>query len=149
LRSLGMSRREVQALFLGEAAALGVVGILLGLAGGYFLARALVGTVADTISSLYVLVSVREIVVPMSCWASALVLGLVSVVAAAWLPARAAAMMDPIATLHHGTRIERGIELSSGWILGGGFALLFCVGLSFFALQTGPAWLGFGAAFLV
>ncbi len=149
LRSLGMSGREVQALFLGEAVVLGAVGIVLGIAGGYLLARALVGTVADTISSLYVLVNVREIVVPISVSAKALLLGFASVMAASWLPARAAAAMDPIETLHHGTRLERAVVLSPGWIWGGAIALVLSVALSFFALQTGPAWLGFGAAFLV
>jgi putative ABC transport system permease protein len=149
LRSLGMSKREVQALFVGEALVLGAVGILVGIASGYFLARALVGTVAETISSLYVLVSVREIVVPFWTWASALLLGFFSVIAAAWLPARAAAAMDPIEALHHGTRLERAVKLSPAWILGGGIELALSIALSFFALQTGPAWLGFGAAFLV
>ena len=120
LRSLGMSGREVQALFLGEAVVLGAVGFVLGIAGGYLLARALVGTVADTISSLYVLVSVREIVVPISISAKALLLGFASVIAASWLPARAAAAMDPIETLHHGTRLERAVVLSSRWIWGSG-----------------------------
>jgi putative ABC transport system permease protein len=149
LRSLGVSRGEVQALFLGEAVVLGLVGILLGIAAGYFLARALVGTVADTISSLYVLVSVQQIVVPTSAWVSAFLLGLFSVLIAAWLPARTAARMDPIASLHHGARIERAVELSPGWVIGGGLALLLSFALSFLALQTGPAWLGFGAAFFV
>ena len=148
LRSLGMSGREVQALFLGEAVVLGAVGIVLGIAGGYS-SPALVGTVADTISSLVLLVSVREIVVPISTLAKALLLGFASVIAASWLPARAAAAMDPIETLHHGTRLERAVVLSPGWIWGGAIALVLSIALSFFALQTGPAWLGFGAAFLV
>src|SRR5215210_3710104 len=61
LRSLGVTRNEVRALFLGEACALGFIGVLLGLAGGVLLAPVLVGTVAETISSLYVLLSVREV----------------------------------------------------------------------------------------
>ncbi|MGB8343079.1 MAG: FtsX-like permease family protein [Chthoniobacterales bacterium] len=149
LRSLGVSRREVRALFLGEAAVLGTFGILLGMAGGYLLARALVGTVADTISSLYVLVSVQNVVVAPWIWASALLLGLGSVVAAAWLPARAAAAMNPVETLHHGARIEKAVNLSRGWILAGLVSLLLCLALSVLALRTGPPWLGFGAAFFV
>ena len=149
LRSLGVTRHEVRALFLGEAAVLGLLGIALGLAGGYFLARALVGTVAETISSLYVLLSVREVVVAPWIWLSAFVLGLISVLAAAWLPARAAAAMDPIATLHHGTRIEKTDRLSRGWIFGSVLSLLLASVLSLLALRTGPPWLGFGAAFFV
>lgn len=149
LRSLGGTRAEVRALFLGEAAVLGLIGIALGMAGGYFLARALVGTVADTISSLYVLLSVREVVVAPWIWLSALLLGGFSVLAAAWLPARAAAAMDPITALHHGARIEKAMRLSRGWILGGVLSLLMSIVLSVLALRTGPPWLGFGAAFSV
>ncbi len=149
LRSLGVSRREVRALFLGEAAVLGAVGIALGMAGGYLLARALVGTVAETITSLYVLLSVREIVVAPWIWASAFLLGSISVLAAAWVPARAAAAMDPVETLHHGARIEKAVRLSPRWILGGAISLLLSVALSLLALRTGPPWLGFGAAFFV
>ncbi len=149
LRSLGVTRGEVRALFLGEAAVLGLVGILLGLAGGYFLARALVGTVAETISSLYVLLSVREVVVAPWIWVSALLLGFCSVLAAAWLPARAAAAMDPVETLHRGARIEKSVRLSRGWIVGAAVSFLLAIALSFLALRTGPPWLGFGAAFFV
>ena len=149
LRSLGVSRREVRALFLGEAAVLGIVGIALGMAGGYLLARALVGTVAETISSLYVLLSVREIVVAPWIWVSAFLLGFISVLVAAWVPARAAAAMDPVETLHHGARLEKAVKLSPRWILGGATFLLLAIVLSFLALRTGPPWLGFGAAFFV
>ncbi|MEO8439679.1 MAG: FtsX-like permease family protein [Spartobacteria bacterium] len=149
LRSLGVTRGEVRALFLGEAAVLGLLGIALGLGGGYLLARALVGTVADTISSLYVLLSVREVVVAPWIWASAFFLGLFSVLAAAWLPARAAAAMNPVETLHQGTRIEQAVRLSRGWIFGGLGSLLLAGVLSLLALRVGPPWLGFGAAFFV
>jgi putative ABC transport system permease protein len=57
LRSLGVRRGEVRALFLGEALVLGTLGVALGLGGGYWLARLLVGRVTDTISTLYVLVN--------------------------------------------------------------------------------------------
>src|SRR4029079_1442487 len=43
LRSLGVRRAEVRALFLGEALVLGTLGVALGLGGGYWLARLLVG----------------------------------------------------------------------------------------------------------
>jgi putative ABC transport system permease protein len=149
LRSLGATRGEVRALFLGEAAVLGVVGIAVGMIGGYFLARALVGTVAETISSLYVLVSVQQIVIAPWVWLSALLLGLISVLVAAWLPAQAAAAINPIEALHGGARIERSVHLSRGWILGGGVSLLLALTFSFLALGVGPPGLGFAAAFFV
>jgi putative ABC transport system permease protein len=149
LRSLGVTRTEVRWLFLGEAAVLGAIGVALGLAGGYWLARALVGTVAETISSLYVLLSVREVSIAPWIWSSAVLLGLASVLAAAWFPARAAAALNPIDTLHHGARIEQSVQLSRGWILASGSSLVLAFALSVLALRTGPPWLGFGAAFFV
>ena len=149
LRSLGATRAEVRWLFLGEAAVLGLGGIALGMIGGYFLARALVGTVAETISSLYVLVSVQQIVVAPWVWLSALLLGLGSVLLAAWLPAQSAAATNPIEALHGGTRLERSVHLSRGWILGGVASLFLAAVCSVIALKTGPPWLGFGAAFFV
>ena len=98
LRSLGVTRREIRLLFLGEASVLGAVGIAVGMAGGYLLARWFVGTVAETISSLYVLLSVQQVVVSPWNWISALLLGFASVMAAAWFPARAAAFADMAAS---------------------------------------------------
>lgn len=149
LRSLGATRGEVRCLFLGEAVALGTIGIALGLAGGYLLARGLVGTVAETISSLYVLLSVRELSVGPWIWTSAILLGLFSVVAAAWFPARSAATLDPIETLHHSARIKQSVCLSRRWIVAGSSSLFLAVVLSLLALRTGPPWLGFGSAFFV
>ena len=123
LRSLGATRGEVRGLFLGEAVVLGLGGIALGMVGGYFLARALVGTVAETISSLYVLVSVQQIVIAPWVWLSAFLLGLGSVLLAAWLPAQAAAATNPVEALHGGVRIERSVHLSRGWIFGGALSL--------------------------
>lgn len=149
LRSLGATRAEVRWLFLGEAAVLGGFGIALGLGAGYLLAHLLVGAVTETISSLYVLVSVRAIQVTPWIWLSAIVLGLASVLIAAWFPARAAAALDPINSLHRGARLEKSVRLSHGWILAGGVALALSLLLSWLALETGPPWLGFGAAFFI
>jgi putative ABC transport system permease protein len=149
LRSLGMTRLEIRWLFLGEAAVLGAVGIAVGMAGGYLLAHELVGTVAETISSLYVLLSVQQVVVSPWIWSNALLLAFASVLGAAWLPARAAAAMNPVETLHHGARIEKAMRLSRGWMFGGAWSLFLAIALSALALRTGPAWLGFGAAFFV
>jgi len=149
LRSLGVTRAEVRWLFLGEAAVLGAIGIAIGLTGGYLLARALVGTVTDTISSLYVLVSVREVSVAKWIWSSAVLLGSASIMAAAWFPARAAAALHPVDSLHHCARVEQSERLSRGWILAGGVFLLLSLLFSVLALRTGPPWLGFGAAFFV
>ena len=109
LRSLGATRREIRALFLGQAATLGLIGVGLGMIGGYFLAQALVGTVTDTISSLYILLSGRQIAVAPWIWISAFGLGAASVLLAAWLPAEQAATSDTVQALPHGERLARSV----------------------------------------
>ncbi|MDQ6623596.1 MAG: FtsX-like permease family protein [Verrucomicrobiota bacterium] len=149
LRSLGVTRNEVRALFLGEAFALGVIGVALGLVGGVLLARLLVGTVTETISSLYVLLSVREVALTPQMFVLAALLGIGSVMIAAWLPAAAAAKMEPVRALRGGSMIEQSVHLSPGWLWAGAGSLVLALVLSFLALTSGPPWLGFGAAFFV
>ncbi len=149
LRSLGVSRREVRALFLGEAIVLGAIGAFLGLAGGLLLARFLVGTVAETISSLYVLVNVREAALDPRTFVTAWTVGLASVIASAWLPAHAAAQMEPVRALHGGMIPEKSMRLSPAWWWSGSFSIFSAAAFSFLALSTGPPWLGFVAAFCV
>jgi putative ABC transport system permease protein len=78
LRALGVARRTVLTLFLGEALALGVAGCAMGIAVGWGLAHAAVGFTASTVTTLYVAeaagvpaLSWIEVVGPLrlaSCW---------------------------------------------------------------------------------
>ncbi len=61
LRALGLSRAQVQALFVGEALVLGVLGAALGLVLGVAMAGQLVGVVSQTITSLYILASIHDL----------------------------------------------------------------------------------------
>jgi len=150
LRSLGVTRAEVRALFLGEALIFGVLGIAVGIAGGAALAAGLTGSVARTVSSLYVLISIGAPDWSALPLASAAGLGIASVLAGAWIPADDAARADPVAALDHGARMDR---FRSGrtwrWSLPGAGLLagagLCCAG----ALHGAGAWLSFAAAFLV
>jgi putative ABC transport system permease protein len=149
LRSLGVTRNQVRMLFLGEAVVLGAVGSFLGLIGGLLLARFLVGAVSQTISSLYVLVSVREIALRPSSFALAWIIGMASVFASAWFPAHVAAKQDPVAALHGGARLERSLSPSFAWLISGALCIFLAAAFSWIALSTGPRWLSFGAAFFV
>ncbi|HSP45256.1 MAG TPA: FtsX-like permease family protein [Chthoniobacterales bacterium] len=149
LRSLGVTRNEIRSLFLGEAVILGAVGSFLGLVGGVVLARVLVGAVSETISSLYVLVSVRGIALRPLSFALAWIIGVGSVIASAWFPADAAAKQDPVEALHSGTRLERSVNPSFAWLVSGLGCVFLAALFSYLALSFGPRWLSFGAAFLV
>jgi putative ABC transport system permease protein len=149
LRSLGVTRNEIRMLFLSEAIVLGAIGSILGLIGGVILARVLVGAVSTTISSLYVLVSVKEIALPPWSFALAWMIGVGSVVVSAWFPAHAAAKQDPVEALHGGTRLERSVNPSLAWLVSGALCIFLAAAFSWLALFIGPRWLSFGAAFFV
>src|SRR5205823_2510306 len=125
LRSLGVTRSEVRALFLGEAVVLGSIGAFLGLLGGALLARLLVGAVAETISSLYVLVNVKQVALDPWTFVIAWTIGLASVVASAWLPAQAAAQIEPVRALRGGTLLEKSVHLSPAWLWTGLVSIFF------------------------
>ncbi len=149
LRSLGLHRGGIRALFLAEAAVVGLLGVAAGLAGGTLLAGGLVGTVAETISSLYVLVQVREAVVAPSLYLEAALLGLISTFVAAWWPARNASRLEPVAALTPAGLFQRATMPVTKAAMTG-LVLLGLSGLfSVVAVVRGPAWLGFGAAFFL
>jgi putative ABC transport system permease protein len=150
LRSLGARRSEVRALFLAEALIFGVLGIVTGIAGGAALAEGLTGSVARTVSSLYVLISIGRPAWEALPFASAAGLGIASVLAGAWIPADEAARADPVAALDHGARMERYQAGKGAWwaLLGAGLlgvAWICCEA----ALRGAAPWLSFGASFFV
>lgn len=149
LRSLGVTRGEIRSLFLAEATVLGAIGSFLGLLSGVVLAEVLVRAVSATISSLYVLVSVRDLTLRPSAFVIAWLIGVGSVIASAFFPARAAAKQRPVEALHGGSRLERSVNPSIAWLFSG----LLCLGasalFSILSLATGPRWLSFAGAFFV
>jgi putative ABC transport system permease protein len=149
LRAIGTSRREIRFLFLGEALVLGLPGILLGILAAFPLAGFLVGAVGETISSLYVLVSIENLAVTPWQIAAAAGAGLCSVLAAAWIPSGEATRVQVTRALHLGTAMEHYDTIPRRWMIYGLLALTLAFAASWFALRTGPALLGFAAAFLV
>ena len=149
LRAIGTSRREIRALFLGEALVFGIPGIALGILAAFPLAGLLVGAVGETISSLYVLVSIEKLAVTPWQIAAAALAGLASVLAAAWIPSGEATKVQVTRALHLGTAMEHYATIPIRWFVYGLACLVLAFAASWFALHTGPALLGFAAAFLV
>jgi putative ABC transport system permease protein len=146
LRSLGLTGNQVRLLFLGEALFLGFFGLLLGLAGGIGLAQLLIGQVSETVTSLYLLVSIREIFFAPWSIAATIFLGLGSVFIAAWFPATEAARITPIEAMQVGSLAEKSTQQSSHWLAMAGLSFLLALGLAAWSLAWGPAWLSFGCA---
>ena len=146
LRALGLGRWQVQVLFIGEALLLGLAGLALGLGLGIVLAGWLVGAVSQTITSLYILTSIQTLFI--SPWAvlSAMALCLGAVVAAAWFPAREAALIPPVEALSLGHLEDESARTTGRWLATGCGLLLLAALLAKVSLTLGPAWLSFGAA---
>ena len=149
LRAVGTSRREIRLLFLGEALVFGIPGIILGILAAFPLAGLLVGAVGETISSLYVLVSIEKLAVTPWQIIAAAMAGLSSVLAAAWIPSGEATKVQVTRALHLGTAMEHYSTIPRRWLAYGILCLTLAFAASWLALKTGPALLGFAAAFLV
>jgi putative ABC transport system permease protein len=114
LRAVGVARRGIAAMFLGEAALLGLIGSIVGVVAGYFLAAG-ANLVMDSIaSSVYGVISAPQ---PARFDANLALLsvglGVATSLVGAWFPSRAAATLDPVLALHN---IEaRAQESGFGW----------------------------------
>jgi putative ABC transport system permease protein len=146
LRALGLSAAQVQALFIGEAMVLGLAGALLGLVLGVVLAGKLVGAVSQTITSLYILMSIQTLFISPLAIGAALLLCFGAVVLAAWFPAREAAKLAPVEALSIGHLEEHSARTTGRWTLIGVGMLVIAALLAHISLAYGPAWLSFGAA---
>lgn len=95
LRAIGVTRAEIFALVMGEAALIGVVGTVAGLALGWALARGLLGLVTRTINDLYFVLSVREVTLEPLALTKGVLLGVGATLAAALAPALEATGAPP------------------------------------------------------
>ncbi|MBI2371160.1 MAG: FtsX-like permease family protein [Deltaproteobacteria bacterium] len=95
LRSLGVTRREVWALFAAEAVAAGLLGSLAGLGLGIVLAKGALQAVAGTVSELYAYLKVTSLALDPLTLVTSLALGMVTALAAALFPAWRASTIHP------------------------------------------------------
>jgi putative ABC transport system permease protein len=117
LRALGVTRRQVFALVLAEAAAVALAGTVLGLVAGVGLGQGLVRLVTQTVNDLYFVVAVRGVALaPSSLWKGAAV-GIAATLLAALAPALEATTAPPRAVLSRSAleeRVRRALPLATG-----------------------------------
>jgi putative ABC transport system permease protein len=149
LRANGATKTEVTSLFLGEGAAEGLLGSLLGICIAGPLASLLAAPVGTTISSLYALISIERIFIEPDQIALALVVGIGSSLLAAWRPAAEAAACDPAIVLRNGSLMDSFCIQSKRWGLFGICALGLASVISYWTLTGGGRLLGFVAVGLL
>ncbi|KPV52354.1 permease [Kouleothrix aurantiaca] len=144
LRCIGVSRRQIFALVLGEAVIVGVVGAVAGVALGIVLGRGLIQLVTQTINDLYFTVSIRNVEISTGPLLKGFLLGMLTTLAAAAVPAIEATFTPPRTVLRRSSyedRVRRIVPLAGalgvGLLLLGGALLLIpskSIVLSFSAL---------------
>jgi len=134
LRALGVTRRQVLWLFLGEAAALGVTGVAFGIGLGRVLADAAVGLTSQTVSTLYI--ATAAVPPDLAPWhiGLAFALGVPLSLLAATLPALEASRVSPTSAMRGHDRLESRVRLQPRM-----FVLALVILAAAFALaQLGP-----------
>lgn len=130
LRALGVSRRHVLLLFLGEAAALAVAGIALGLGLARLLADAAVALTASTVTTLYIAaVSAPPDLTIGHVW-SAIAIGLPLSLIAAAVPAIEASRVPPTAAMRGHDTLRMRTHLRPAALVWPGVILLLAFGLA-------------------
>ncbi len=143
LRALGVTRGQIFRVVLGEAAILGLLGTGLGLLLGIVLASGLVQLLTQTINDLYFVVEVRELSITPWILAKGSLLGMVTTLGAALLPAREATNA-PVSTVLRRSTQETNVQqlaprLAAAGLGTGGLGVLLLV------LTEQSLWAGYGA----
>ena len=147
LRALGATRKEVLAIVLTEAAALGVVGAFLGLLLGVAIGRELITLVSQTINDLYFVVAVNETALPVSSVVEALVGGFGTALVAALAPALEVAGGAPQLGLRRSVLESRAVSLSRRLVM---VSAVLAVSAGIVVLASGRSlFAGFVALFML
>lgn len=103
LRALGATRGQVRTLFLTEGFVAGVIGSLGGLGFGVLIARAMTGSIGTLIQGVYgVAQRPEQLALDSRLIIAAAIMGVVTSVAGAFIPARTASRVDPVQALQKG-----------------------------------------------
>jgi putative ABC transport system permease protein len=95
LRSLGATRGQIRSLFLGEAAFLGLFGVLLGVPLGLGIGYLLLGQMEKVVTDIFMPLPSHDLVVSRSNIIAGMIAGLITSLIAAWIPSAQAASQEP------------------------------------------------------
>ncbi|MGD9903521.1 MAG: FtsX-like permease family protein [Vicinamibacterales bacterium] len=134
LRALGVTRRQVLTLFLGEAALLGLAGTAAGIGVGRLLADWAVGLTGATVSTLYIATAAAPPDLGAAHVLLAVAIGVPLSLLAAALPAREASRVPPTAAIRGHDRLESRVRIHARTIV----APLAVLALAFVLTRLGP-----------
>ena len=124
LRALGVTKNEILTIILKEAALIGLIGTIIGIVSGFFLAQALLKLVTQSINDLYFVLSVQELSIGFFPLAKASVLGIGATLIASFWPAREASQAE-VSTVLRRSSSESKITSRLWFLAGSGL----CAGL--------------------
>jgi putative ABC transport system permease protein len=113
LRALGVTRRQVLSLFLGEATVLATIGIVFGLVLARLLANAALGFTSSTVRTLYIAAAAAPPELDWSHIVLAVVIGLPLSLLAAAVPALEASRVQPTAAMRGHDRLDMRVRLTA------------------------------------
>ncbi|HUE87835.1 MAG TPA: FtsX-like permease family protein [Vicinamibacterales bacterium] len=148
LRALGVTRGQVLALFLGEAAVLGVAGSLLGIGLGRVLADFAVGLTSATVSTLYIATAAGTPALTWELVVLAFAIGFPLALVAAWLPAREASQVTPTAAMRGHDRLTTRVGLPASALVLPAIALAAAGGLALLGPVNGRPLFGYLSSFV-
>ena len=149
VRALGMTRREVAALFVSEGLFFGVVGGAIGLALGTLLARGTLGAVSQTLNDLYLVYHAQSLRPDVASYAIAYALGVLVAFAAALVPALEAAGTPAASTVRQGAFLAPQHLGFGRWTLLGASLLGAAAVVAVWTVRAHQPWGGFLSAALV
>jgi len=109
LRAVGVTRKEIFILILGEALITGILGTITGIPAGIVLGKGMVSLVTQAINDIYFVLRVTEITIPPMSILKGIFLGICATLAAALVPALEATGAPP-GTVMRRSAIERGFQ---------------------------------------
>ncbi|GJM15652.1 MAG: permease [Thermodesulfobacteriota bacterium] len=103
LSSIGTTHRQIFKMIMAEALGIGIIGSIIGVVGGIFLGRSIVGLVTRSINDLYYTLTVTNFTVSPETIAKGLLAGILATLFAAVVPAFEASRLRPINILRRST----------------------------------------------
>ncbi len=147
LRAMGLTPGDVRNMVLVQSLWVGMMGVIAGIGLGFVLARGSLSSVSSAVSSLYLLVHIRNVTLDPIIVLGVVLGTLILVLVAAWRPAREASGISPIEAMSAVSPAVQGGQSVRGWMVWSLVAIFLAGMASWLGMKPRWALLGFGGAF--